>query len=378
MTDESIKNYDLEKTNFSDIFAGYPPKFQVTFGRGQFSKSARALPKSPTKPKPEEKTKTESDESDIDDNNDECQQFAYQIVQILDKKVVDMSEEEFSIWRDYCPDDEDKDMLFIEAEGDKLIKKEEREREKKRQMEEKRKQAEYLKELKKPREDLECENLSELPKPVPVKSKLSQDMFGDALMILEFVTNFGDLFDIKSDFPNGFNFNLLENALFSKSCDSALCNLLLFFLDSIFKCYDEETFEDQNGDSDTESLNDEELESEEMSVESLYQNPFGKANDRETFVDMAENLNILIKNIQGKSMIRIGLDVYTISEMLRLYFLTSGCRHSSKIKFWYQQRGGYTRMDESGIDFGLREKTILKKLEETNVFELEPGNIFIS
>lgn len=284
-----------------------------------------------------------------------------------------MTDEEFRIWRDYTPDEDDKEMFYIETEGDKIVKKEEKEREKKRQLEEKRKQAEYLKELKKPREDLECENLSELSKPVPIKSKLSQEMFGDALMILEFVTNFGDLFDIKSDFPNGFNFNLLENALFSKSCDSALCNLLLFFLDSIFKCYDEETFEDQNGESDNESVHEEDLESEELSVESLYQDPFRKANDRESYVKMAENLNILIKNIQGKSMIRIGLDVYTISEMLRLYFLTSGCKHTSRIKFWYQQRGGYTRMDETGIDFGLREKNILKKLEETNVFELEPG-----
>jgi hypothetical protein len=47
--------------------------------------------------------------------------------------------------------------------------------------------------------------------------------------------------------------DLLENALFSKSCDSALCNLLLFFLDSVFKCYDEETFEDLDAESDDES-----------------------------------------------------------------------------------------------------------------------------
>ena len=78
-------------------------------------------------------------------------------------------------------------------------------------------------------------------------------MFGDAVMILEFLNNFGDLFELKDDFPNGFNYDLLENALFSKSCDSALCNLLLFYLDSIFKCYEEETFEDLNGDSDNES-----------------------------------------------------------------------------------------------------------------------------
>ena len=95
-------------------------------------------------------------------------------------------------------------------------------------------------------------------------------------MILEFLDNFGDLFSLKDDFPNGISYvkwniilhilksfqikkkfifiqiELLENALFSKSSDSALCNLLLFYLDSIFKCYDEEAFEEAN-DSDNES-----------------------------------------------------------------------------------------------------------------------------
>lgn len=319
-----------------------------------------------------EKAKLDTD-SETDDNNPESQDFANKIIRILAKKVRDLSEEEFTIWRDYTGDDEDKEMLQIEFEADKIFKREEKEKEKKKQTEEKKKQAEYLKELKKPREDLECENLVELPKPIPIKSKLTQDMFGDALMILEFLNSFGDLFELKADFPNGFNFNLLENALFSKSCDSALCNLLLFFLDSIFKCYDEETFDD--ADSDSESVHEDlnEVESEEIGLDSLYKDSFQKAADRDSFADLAEDFSKLVKNIHGKNMIRIGLDVYTISEMLRLYFLTCAASNMHKIKFWYQQRGGYTRMDESGIDFALHEKAILKKLEVMNVFELEPS-----
>ena len=59
--------------------------------------------------------------------------------------------------------------------------------------------------------------------------------------------------------------------------------------------------------------------------------------------------------------------------MLRLYFITSASPHNSKIKFWFQQRGGYTRMDEIGIDFVLNEKRIIQKLERFNVFDLEPS-----
>ena len=88
---------------------------------------------------------------------------------------------------------------------------------------------------------------------------------------------------------------------------------------------------------------------------------------------LAESYSKLVKGIHGRSLKNIGIDVFTISEMLRLYFITSGATHHSKTKFWYQQRGGYTRMDETGIDFALNEKSILTKLQTMSVFELEPS-----
>jgi bromodomain adjacent to zinc finger domain protein 1A len=69
----------------------------------------------------------------------------------------------------------------------------------------------HRKELKKPKEDFGCENLLELPKPVPIRSKIPQNMFGDAVMILEFLNHFGELFEIKGDFPNGFNYGINFN-----------------------------------------------------------------------------------------------------------------------------------------------------------------------
>jgi bromodomain adjacent to zinc finger domain protein 1A len=145
-------------------------------------------------------------------------------------------------------------------------------------------------------------------------------------------------------------------------------------LDSILKCYDEETFDDSTADSDNESEYEDlnESDDEEITLENLYKDPLKPAQDRESFAYLAENYLKLVKNSQGRSLKNIGLDVYTISEMLRLYFLTSASSHHSKTKFWYQQRGGYTRMDETGIDFVLNESDILKKLETQNVYELEP------
>lgn len=212
-----------------------------------------------------------------------------------------------------------------------------------------------------------------IPKGKPVQSKISQEMLGDALIILEFLNNFGEVFELYDDFPHGFDYDLLENALYSNSCDSALCNLLLFFLDSIFKCFDEETFDDVN--EENESINDDlavpnDSDDEEVGLDQLYNQQTTEDSDREAVALLSDNFAKLVKTVQGRSVKNIGLDVYTITEMLRLYFLTAGSEHHSKAKFWYQQRGGYTRMDEIGLDFALNEKSILKKLEKTLVYEL--------
>jgi bromodomain adjacent to zinc finger domain protein 1A len=165
-----------------------------------------------------------------------------------------MTNDEFILWHEFVDDEILDELTEIELEFDKLKRKEEREKEKERQRVEKRTQKEYLKELKKPKEDLECDNLIELPKATPIKTKIPSNLFGDALMIVEYLNLFGELFDINADFPNGFNIEQLEDALFSKSSHSALCNLLLFYLDWIFKCYDEEKFEDAASDDESSDV----------------------------------------------------------------------------------------------------------------------------
>jgi len=393
VNERSKSRFRINDIKFSDLFKGDPPCFETTYGRGQFSrnslnnsrlnKSTTSTQNSPSKQKNQsnnslnKSNNVKASTSSSNNNKKKKKSNNKNLAQILNKKICDMTLEEFTIWRSHKTDDDLQDLEHIEQEADKLNKKEERDKEKEKQKQEKNKQKEYLKELKKPKEDFECENLSELPKSTPIQSKISQEMFGDAIIILEFLNYFGDLFELKDDFPTGFNFELLENALFSKSCDSALCNLLLFFLDSVFKCYNEETFDvDANGqDGDADSVSELEMDlsdDEEITLEQLYKEPIRKINDRESFSSLAENYSKLVKSIQGRSFKNIGLDVYTISEMLRLYFLTSGSSHNLKNKFWYQQRGGYTRMDELGIDFSLNEKHILKNLETMNVYELDP------
>ena len=46
----------------------------------------------------------------------------------------------------------------------------------------------------------------DLPKTIPVAIKLPSDLFGEMMMVLEFLNVFGSLFDIKDEFPNGLTF----------------------------------------------------------------------------------------------------------------------------------------------------------------------------
>ena len=76
-----------------------------------------------------------------------------------------------------------------------------------------------------------------------------------------------------------------------------------------------------------------------------------------------QNLGATLKNLH--------LDGFTITEIVRLHFLSSGARASEKsVKFRYQQRGGYTSYDDAGLEFRKQEASILKSLGEANIFDL--------
>ncbi|XP_038646172.1 bromodomain adjacent to zinc finger domain protein 1A [Scyliorhinus canicula] len=259
-----------------------------------------------------------------------------------------------------------KEELKKILEEEKIKRKEEKERlklekekEREKLREEKRKYAEYLKEWNKPREDMECEDLKELPIPTPVKTRLPSELFGDALMVLEFLHAFGDLFDLQDEFPDGMTLESLEEALVGNDTEGPLCELLFFFLTAIFQAHaeEEEVAKEQLKEADPKDLTDaldEDLDSRKSAVSAVA-----------AFAAAWPQL------YQGCTLRDLDLDSCTLSEILRLHILAAGADVTpANAKYRYQQQGGFDATDNACVEFRLSNPGLLKKLTNTPVYDL--------
>uniref|UniRef100_A0A8C2U780 Bromodomain adjacent to zinc finger domain protein 1A n=1 Tax=Coturnix japonica TaxID=93934 RepID=A0A8C2U780_COTJA len=240
---------------------------------------------------------------------------------------------------------EEKERLKIEKE---------KEREKLR--EEKRKYVEYLKQWSKPREDMECDDLKELPVPMPVKTRLPPEIFGDALMVLEFLYAFGELFDLQDEFPEGVT--LVIHAFVNIGPLCFVCNFKqwLAFLPSavqVFTC---------------------------TRIKCLFLKDLTEALDEDA--DPTKSALSAVATLaaawpqlhQGCNLKNLDLDSCTLSEILRLHILASGADvTSANAKYRYQKRGGFDATDDACMELRLSNPGLLKKLSSTSVYDLLPG-----
>uniref|UniRef100_A0A673MIN6 Bromodomain adjacent to zinc finger domain protein 1A n=1 Tax=Sinocyclocheilus rhinocerous TaxID=307959 RepID=A0A673MIN6_9TELE len=203
----------------------------------------------------------------------------------------------------------------------------------------------------------------ELPKPLPVKTRLPPELFGDALMVLEFLNAFGELFDLKDEFPDGVTLEVLEEAFVGSDPEGPLCELLFFFLSAIFQALAEEQEEvakDQVAEADTKDLS-EALEDD--------------ADPTQSAINAVASLAAAWPQLhQGCSLKQLDLDSCTLSEILRLHILASGADcMSTNAKFRYQKQGGFGSRDDPCVELRLSNQCLLKKLSCTAVYDLLPG-----
>lgn len=76
----------------------------------------------------------------------------------------------------------------------------------------------------------------------------------------------------------------------------------------------------------------------------------------------------------GTSLSKLPLDKFTLTEVVRLHFLSSGAEGAAaNVRFRYQQRGAYSSMDDPGLEFRKHEMAILKMLGGQSIYDLEAG-----
>ncbi|XP_005047353.1 PREDICTED: bromodomain adjacent to zinc finger domain protein 1A isoform X3 [Ficedula albicollis] len=336
----SIEKYNLAEQNFSYFFPDEPPTFifsPASRRRGRPPKRSSASLEDSITPKqntPGNKRKVSRERARFQKQKDDVQAIAFEKAKLKQEKANAIEARK--------KEKEDKEKKREElkkiVEEERMKKKEEKERlkiekekEREKLREEKRKYVEYLKQWSKPREDMECDDLKELPIPMPVKTRLPPEIFGDALMVLEFLHAFGELFDLQDEFPEGVTLEVLEEALVGNDTEGPLCELLFFFLTAIFQAMaeeEEEVAKDQIADAETKGCN--------------------------------------LKNLD--------LDSCTLSEILRLHILASGADiTSANAKYRYQKRGGFDTTDDACMELRLSNPGLLKKLSSTSVYDLLPG-----
>ncbi|KAL1461553.1 hypothetical protein WDU94_013438, partial [Cyamophila willieti] len=251
-----------------------------------------------------------------------------------------------------------------------------KQKEEKLQLQEKKKQekiklAEFMKEYQKRKDDLELEDLKELPEPVPILMKIPNKYFGHLVQILEFSSSFDKFVGSKRFFPKvqvtsggwkaGLSFEVLEKALLDSEVEGPLNDLLQMLLSAVYNVLE---------------LEEEEMDDSSKSRFVLHgsiDKAITESSDPEVnrLSDLATKANHWALHTQGVNFPQIPVDYYTITEVLRLHLLCSGRRMEDFILRWrYEQRGGYRAFDDPGVLFRQKRPDIMEHLAVKSVYEL--------
>ncbi|XP_068981434.1 bromodomain adjacent to zinc finger domain protein 1A isoform X3 [Bombus flavifrons] len=336
--DSVLQKYGINKVRFDTIFAGPPPDFTSRI-------------KKPVKHKQESIDKFLT--------TDVSKQKLIEKPNPL--KKVNQGGVDIKKFRKPRMNGKFKEDLKAKALEEKAKRKEERVLQNERKKEEKQKSAAlaaYIRQWNKPREDLECEDLSPIPEATPVKSSIPNEKFGDSVMILEFLEFFNEELEVSAYFPNGFTLDLLEKALLLKETSGPWSDLLQLLLANIFKYQTDE--EDEIHAQASDITNDISTNEGASSM--------SKAVKLSTIASSWSQVH------QGCKLSELTLDHVTLSEILRQHLLCSGGRIGDVATKWrYSQRGGYTNQDDPALFMRINETYILRLLGHCSVHEFELG-----
>lgn len=209
------------------------------------------------------------------------------------------------------------------------------------------------------KEDLDLQDQKPIPTPKPVRTLLPEKYFADAVMVLEFIESHTGILEDKDKFRNGIDLSLMERALMVPEVAGPLSDILQVLLGSIFAFQIEEANE-IDIDYETAPIN-------------LKENIPAK---QQEIIRRGTIAALWPQRYLSLNMSELPIDATTLTELLRLHFLTSGARLSEMgAKHRFQERGGFQNGDDPGVQFCLENPGILQALSTRTVYELETDDI---
>lgn len=248
-----------------------------------------------------------------------------------------------------------------------LARRRERNAEKRRQREQQKKEKEFYEKMmadwKVKRDDLECDDLLGLPPPTVVSTRIPSELFGDAVMAMEFCNNFAELLDLQEFFPYGLDFETMEEALFDRSPYGAFLDLMKILLQTVFALQIEE---DKPGMSQNDAEMMRELQISDAASDD------GQDDDNCNVALRKAILESTPQTYFGQPLSEVELSYETITEVLRLHLLSSG---SPKLRSVH--RGWFSSREDAGLLLRVDHPELFKSLTTTSIVDLDVGDRLI-
>lgn len=192
------------------------------------------------------------------------------------------------------------------------------------------------------RDDLLCDDLKPLPAPTPVDCGIDSNLFGNSLLILEFINVFQEYInDFSSPFPSGISIQLFLQILNDSDVNGPYGDLLLRLFDTVLMA---------NRDGDEEA---------DLKINSANDDEFATYNEDDETTNFCNSnysnhwVSTYFGTREQLSMLR--LDAFTLSEILRIYILKARNTDSKR-----------ARHDED------TDMQLAIKLTTSSVFEFSP------
>ena len=342
-----INRHNIDKLTFKDIFVGNCPKFEHTKKKiiGQIEQK---------KQKKEKKEHKEREKKEVNDTGTDVAKKKGRPTISNEEKQARKQEKENAKMEKQEEREKYKEEMKLKIEKEKIEKKKEREREREIQKEERRLLNLCMREWNKIRDDLDCEDHTDIPQGTIIQCRIPNELFGQFMVTLEFMNAFSDTVELKDVYSQGITFDNLEHALVEKEVAGLFNDLLQLLLGAIFSLQEQE--DDEVGDATTA---DDETDQKDT-----------KDPIKLEMIKSANRASRWAQKYQGAPLQKVPLDALTLTEILRIHLLASGATNVANGLWRHNNRGGFKIWDDPGMQFKLDETQLVENLKTKAVFEL--------